>query len=250
MFRRNGCVSRRDQPAHYHGRGQGHRARLQAQLRRQRALPSPGHRRDARSRRGRPRRGRGVQVRPQLHPARGQYRVPRERRGPRDGDDGHHQAVWRGAGQLPRRGRWRNGRESHRGLQDHAEEPGARGDPREYLRRHHEMRRDRGRVRRSRQAGQALGAAGVPARRDQRRTRKEDPRRLGPADHFRQRHGRRACVEAARQVKLSVPLVCRLEGTNVELGKKILADSGLPIISANNMVDAAQKVVAAAAGRK
>jgi succinyl-CoA synthetase beta subunit len=59
-----------------------------------------------------------------------------------------------------------------------------------------------------------------------------------------------ACVEAARQVKLSVPLVCRLEGTNVELGKKILADSGLPIISANNMADAAQKVVAAAAGKK
>ena len=59
-----------------------------------------------------------------------------------------------------------------------------------------------------------------------------------------------AGVEAARQVKLSVPLVCRLEGTNVELGKKILADSGLPIISANNMSDAAQKVVAAAAGKK
>jgi len=53
-------------------------------------------------------------------------------------------------------------------------------------------------------------------------------------------------VEAARQVKLTVPLVVRLEGTNVELGKKILADSGLPIISANNMADAAQKVVAAA----
>jgi len=45
-----------------------------------------------------------------------------------------------------------------------------------------------------------------------------------------------------------VPLVVRLEGTNVELGKKILADSGLPIISANNMVDAATKVVAAAKG--
>jgi succinyl-CoA synthetase beta subunit len=53
-------------------------------------------------------------------------------------------------------------------------------------------------------------------------------------------------VEAARQVKLSVPLVVRLEGTNVDLGKKILADSGLPIISAGNMADAAQKVVAAA----
>jgi len=53
-------------------------------------------------------------------------------------------------------------------------------------------------------------------------------------------------VEAARQVQLSVPLVVRLEGTNVDLGKKILADSGLPIISAANMADAAQKVVAAA----
>ena len=53
-------------------------------------------------------------------------------------------------------------------------------------------------------------------------------------------------VAAAREVKLSVPLVVRLEGTNVELGKKILAESGLPIISGNNMADAAQKVVAAA----
>jgi succinyl-CoA synthetase beta subunit len=52
-------------------------------------------------------------------------------------------------------------------------------------------------------------------------------------------------VTAARQVSLKVPLVVRLEGTNVELGKKILADSGLPIISASNMADAAQKVVKA-----
>ena len=52
-------------------------------------------------------------------------------------------------------------------------------------------------------------------------------------------------VEAARQVSLSVPLIVRLEGTNVDLGKKILAESGLPILSANNMADAAQKAVAA-----
>jgi succinyl-CoA synthetase beta subunit len=58
-----------------------------------------------------------------------------------------------------------------------------------------------------------------------------------------------ALVEASRQVSLSVPLVVRLEGTNVELGKKILADSGLPIISADNMADAAQKVVTAAQGK-
>ena len=53
-------------------------------------------------------------------------------------------------------------------------------------------------------------------------------------------------VAAVREVQLSVPLVVRLEGTNVELGKKILADSGLPIISGSDMADAAQKVVAAA----
>ena len=41
-------------------------------------------------------------------------------------------------------------------------------------------------------------------------------------------------VAAANQVKLRVPLVVRLEGTNVEKGKKILADSGLPIILGNN----------------
>ena len=56
-------------------------------------------------------------------------------------------------------------------------------------------------------------------------------------------------VAAAKEVHLNVPLVVRLEGTNVELGKKILAESGLPIISGNNMADAAQKVVAAAQGR-
>ncbi|HMA16314.1 MAG: ADP-forming succinate--CoA ligase subunit beta [Bacteroidota bacterium] len=52
-------------------------------------------------------------------------------------------------------------------------------------------------------------------------------------------------VAAAREVKLHVPLVVRLEGTNVELGKKILADSGLPIVSADNLADAAEKVVKA-----
>jgi succinyl-CoA synthetase beta subunit len=52
-------------------------------------------------------------------------------------------------------------------------------------------------------------------------------------------------VAAAREVSLSVPLVVRLEGTNVDLGKKILAESGLPIVSADDLNDAAQKVVAA-----
>lgn len=52
-------------------------------------------------------------------------------------------------------------------------------------------------------------------------------------------------VEASKNLSLSVPLVVRLEGTNVELGKKILAESGLAIIPADNLADAAQKVVAA-----
>ncbi len=56
-------------------------------------------------------------------------------------------------------------------------------------------------------------------------------------------------VAAAREVKLEVPLVVRMKGTNEELGRKILAESGLPIISANNMGEAAEKVVAAAKGR-
>jgi succinyl-CoA synthetase beta subunit len=56
-------------------------------------------------------------------------------------------------------------------------------------------------------------------------------------------------VAAAREVHLKVPLVVRLEGTNVDLGKQILAESGLPIISAGNMADAAEQAVAAARGQ-
>lgn len=50
-------------------------------------------------------------------------------------------------------------------------------------------------------------------------------------------------IAAAKEVSLSVPLVVRLEGTNVDQGKKILSESGLPIIAADNLGDAAQKVV-------
>ena len=55
-------------------------------------------------------------------------------------------------------------------------------------------------------------------------------------------------VNAAREVDLGVPLVVRLEGTNVEQGRQILADSGISVISATTMADAAEKVAAAAAG--
>ena len=52
-------------------------------------------------------------------------------------------------------------------------------------------------------------------------------------------------ITACKSVNLSVPLVVRMKGTNEDLGKKMLAESGLPIISADTMAEAAQKVVAA-----
>ena len=54
-------------------------------------------------------------------------------------------------------------------------------------------------------------------------------------------------IEAVKQVDLTVPLVVRLEGTNVELGKQILADSGLNLIAADGLSEAAQKAVQAVA---
>jgi succinyl-CoA synthetase beta subunit len=56
-------------------------------------------------------------------------------------------------------------------------------------------------------------------------------------------------IAASRAVQLKVPLVVRMKGTNEELGKKMLKESGLPIISADTMAEAAQKVVAAARGQ-
>jgi succinyl-CoA synthetase beta subunit len=56
-------------------------------------------------------------------------------------------------------------------------------------------------------------------------------------------------ITASKAVQLGVPLVVRMKGTNEELGRKMLADSGLPIISADTMEEAAQKVVAAVAGK-
>ena len=52
-------------------------------------------------------------------------------------------------------------------------------------------------------------------------------------------------IAAVKEVGLKVPLVVRLEGTNVELGKKIIAESGLNVINADDLDDAAQKIVKA-----
>jgi succinyl-CoA synthetase beta subunit len=57
-------------------------------------------------------------------------------------------------------------------------------------------------------------------------------------------------VDAAKELGVKVPLVVRLEGTNVALGKKILAESGLKITPANDLADAAKKAVEAAKGGK
>ena len=57
-------------------------------------------------------------------------------------------------------------------------------------------------------------------------------------------------IAAAKEVHLEKPLVVRLEGTNVELGKKILAESCLPIVSGNDLADAAEKIVLAVKKRK
>ena len=57
-------------------------------------------------------------------------------------------------------------------------------------------------------------------------------------------------LAAVRETSLAVPLVVRLEGTNVEKGKAIIKNSGLAVISADDLDDAAQKIVAAVKGRK
>eukprot|EP01102_Stenamoeba_stenopodia_P004775 TRINITY_DN1513_c0_g2_i1.p1 TRINITY_DN1513_c0_g2~~TRINITY_DN1513_c0_g2_i1.p1 ORF type:complete len:423 (+),score=150.99 TRINITY_DN1513_c0_g2_i1:122-1390(+) len=56
-------------------------------------------------------------------------------------------------------------------------------------------------------------------------------------------------INAAKEIKLSIPLVVRLEGTNVDIGKKLLKESGLPIITADNLDDAAQKAVKSISGK-
>ena len=56
-------------------------------------------------------------------------------------------------------------------------------------------------------------------------------------------------ISASKAVGLKVPLVVRMKGTNEDLGKKMLAESGLPIIAADSMGEAARKVVAAADGK-
>ena len=109
------------------------------------------------------------------------------------------------------------------------------------------------------------GAAGELPRRGRRRHRGAGHRgvqdhhlRSHGARHLRQhlrrhhevRHHRRRGHRGGQGGRLKVPLVVRLEGTNVELGKKMLAESGLAVTTASDMADGAQKVVALAKGAR
>ena len=113
----------RDQSAGRDRGGRGAGARRQDELRRQRPVPPQGRRGAARRGRGGPGRARGRQARPQLHQARRQHRLHGQRRRPGHGDDGHHQALRRRAGQLPRRRRRRHQGAGDRRLQDHPLRP-------------------------------------------------------------------------------------------------------------------------------
>ena len=114
---REGRVAGRDQPARRHEAGRAVRARRQAQLRRQRALPARGHRRAARPRRRGPARARRQGDRPRLRRPRRRHRLHGERRRPRDGDARHDHRVRRAPGELPRRRRRRRQGEGQGGLQ-------------------------------------------------------------------------------------------------------------------------------------
>ena len=86
------CLDDRDQPAGRDRRRRAAGARRQDELRFERDVPPPRRRGAARRERGGPDGGRGVEVRPRLHQARRQHRLHGQRRRPRHGDDGHHQA--------------------------------------------------------------------------------------------------------------------------------------------------------------
>ena len=107
-------------------------------------------------------------ARPQLRLARRQHRLHGERRGPRHGHDGPHQAARRRAGELPRRRRRRHRRARHRGVRADPLEPEGARHPREHLRRHRALRPHRRRHHQGREEGRRQGAGGRAPRRHER----------------------------------------------------------------------------------
>ncbi len=177
----------RDQPADRHARRRGARARLEVHRRRQRALPAPGHRRDARRRGRRPARGARAREGRHLRQARRRGRRPRERRGADDVDGRRRDVRRRAPGELlrPRRRRRRAGRR-RRARGDHARPAGPR-DLLQHLRRDHALRRGRARD----PAGGRPDGDRAPdrraARRHERRGGPAHPRRGGAAEPLTRR---------------------------------------------------------------
>ena len=199
---RQGRLARRDQPADRHGRGRRAGARLQAELRRQRHVPPPRRRRDARRGRGRPGRAAGVAERALSYVSL----------------DGDIACLVNGAGLAM-------------STMDLIKYHG--GEPANFL------------------------DVGGGANKDQVlegfRILLSEPRvkavlvnifgGIMKCDTIAA-----ALLAAYDEIDFRVPLVVRLEGTNVEKGKKLLKESGRKIITADGLTDAAQKVVAAAKG--
>ena len=116
---RQGHEPARDQSADRHQGRQARLPRRQDRLRRQRALPPSRHRGAARPHRGGREGDRGLEIRSQLRRARRHHRLHGQRRRAGHGDHGHHQALRRGAGELPRRRRRRQQGEGGGRVQDH-----------------------------------------------------------------------------------------------------------------------------------
>ncbi len=202
---RQGLPAPRDQPVHRDRGRRAGRARLQDELRRQRAVP-PGPRGGAaRLRRGGPEGGRGHRPRPELHRARRLGGLHRERCRPRDGDDGRDRAPRGPPRELPgRRGRCEP-REDRERLPHRVEGPQRARDPREHLRGHQPVRLDR--------AGRGAGHAGPgdpragdrAPRRDQRGGGPPDPRRERPDADPGRRSRRRGLQGGRRGRRQEVP---------------------------------------------
>ncbi len=106
--------------------------------------------------------------------------------------------LWRGARELPRRGRRRVEREGDGGLQDHPLRPKCEGHPGEHFRRHHALRHHRGRHHRRRARDASQRAAGGPARRHQCRAGQGNPAQFGAPHHPRRRPWRSRAKDRCR----------------------------------------------------
>ena len=159
-------------------------------------FPPPRDRGASRSRRRGSEGDRRLRARAELHRARRERRLHRQRRRPCDGDDGRDRAPRRPPGELPRRRGRRDAREGLERLPDRAHRSECEDDPRQHL------------------------------------------RGINRCDWIAE-----GIVAASRELDIDVPIVARLAGTNVEEGRRILAESGLALTAAENLDEAAAAAV-------